>query len=494
MSSFVHSDQGYVLHYDTKLVNPKGRDQEDRAAVLYSGGVHKQPYLLGIPKFLSSSGKDVETGVVNELEKYKIPLEECIATCYDTKASNSGYKSGAHFRLERRNGHAILELECRKHVYELHVTHANKAVFGSTKGPQKTHYRKFKDSWSSLQLDTDSMCLFDWEEFSDQQFLIDKARQSLAWAEWHLDHGTFPRDDYHELNELIVVYLGGAVTGGFTPKRKGAMYEARFMADCIYLLSMELFSKEIMMDNILATRVHKMAVFVAVWHGPNFLKCGLTASAPATDLDYFYDMMELSEVTDPDFSRIRVYVTESFQRHTSYLKPPQVIFALFDERSSANDRQLLASALSAIPRPDDSPSYFKAGKLDDVSLVCSKKECVGSVLCMDEDDKFYPKKTLASFLSEKSYLLFNLLKIEDLSWLTAPVALWSCVPSYILARDFVKQLLTLNDGAERGIKLMQELIDRTQDEEDLQYLAQYVSHYRKSIGHTKKDYEKLADI
>ena len=155
--------------------------------MLYSGGVHKQPYMLGIPKFLSSSGKDVETGVVNKLEKYKIPLEECIATCYDTTASNSGYKSGAHFRLERRIGHAILELECRKHVYELHVTHANKAVFGSTKGPQKTHYKKFKDSWSSLQLDTDTMCLFDWEEFSDQQFLIDKAKQSLAWEEWHLE-------------------------------------------------------------------------------------------------------------------------------------------------------------------------------------------------------------------------------------------------------------------------------------------------------------------
>ena len=128
MSSFVQSDKGYILHYDTKLVNPKGRDQEDRAAVLYSGGLHKQPYLLGIPKFLSSSGKDVETGVVNEIEKYKIPLEECIGTCYDTTASNSGYKSGAHFRLEKRIGHAILELECRKHVYELHVTHANKVL------------------------------------------------------------------------------------------------------------------------------------------------------------------------------------------------------------------------------------------------------------------------------------------------------------------------------------------------------------------------------
>ena len=83
------------------------------------------------------------------------------------------------------------------------------------------------------------------------------------------------------------------------------MHKAIVMADCIYLLSIELSSKEFMMDN-----------------RPRFIN------------------------------------------NWSYLKPPQVIFALFDERSSA-----IASALSTIPRPDNSPSYFKAGKLDDVSLV-----------------------------------------------------------------------------------------------------------------------------
>ena len=42
-----------------------------------------------------------------------------------------------------------------------------------------------------------------------------------------------------------------------------------------------------------------------------------------------------------------------------------------------------------------------------------------------------------------------------------------------------------------GIKLMQELIDRTEDETELQLLAQCVSLHRKEIGFTKKDYEKL---
>ena len=110
---------------------------------------------------------------------------------------------------------------------------------------------------------------------------------------------------------------------------------------------------------------------------------------------------------------------------------------------------------------------------------------------MNDAGDLYPPKPLASLVSVRSYLLFNLLKIEDLTWLEAPVCLWPCFPTYVQARDFVRQLLTVNDGAERGIKLMQELIDRTQDEMELQYLAQCVTQHRQAIGHTKKDYEKL---
>ena len=94
---------------------------------------------------------------------------------------------------------------------------------------------------------------------------------------------------------MIAVYLGGQVPGGFKPKRKGAVHDARFMADAIYLLSMELFSTVYKMDSVLASQVHKMAVFVAVWHGPNFLKCGLASSAPANDLQYFYEMIDLQK-------------------------------------------------------------------------------------------------------------------------------------------------------------------------------------------------------
>ena len=66
------------------------------------------------------------------------------------------------------------------------------------------------------------------------------------------------------------------------------------------------------------------------------------------------------------------------------------------------DRKNLSSAPSAIPRLDTSPSNFKPGKLAEVPLVFSQKECVGSSLCVNEALDLYPQKTLARLLSCKS--------------------------------------------------------------------------------------------
>ena len=135
-------------------------------------------------------------GVLAQTEEYNIDLKDCIATCNDTAASNSGAKEGAHFRIERRVEHGILELKCRKHVGELHVTHANKAIFGATKGPQETHSKRLKKDWLSMELNTSSMQLYDWQKYASNTFIIDKVKQSLAWTLWHLQQGKFPCDDY----------------------------------------------------------------------------------------------------------------------------------------------------------------------------------------------------------------------------------------------------------------------------------------------------------
>ena len=59
-------------------------------------------------------------------------------------------------------------------------------------------------------MDRSSLVLWKWPDDSDS-FLFKQAEKILEWAEERMVNGTFPREDYRELLELTVVYLGGTV-------------------------------------------------------------------------------------------------------------------------------------------------------------------------------------------------------------------------------------------------------------------------------------------
>ena len=127
-------------------------------------------------------------------------------------------------------------------------------------------------------------------------------------------------------------------------------------------------------------------------------------------------------------SRKGAHVSESIQIPTSKL-PKWSFLSLTTSWSLLSDRnlqQLLLPSQDQISLPHIS------------NLVCSMKECVGSSLCRNDSGELFPRKTLASLTC---YSIF---------WLETPVALWNCIPSYIKARDCVRDLVVVTDGAERG--------------------------------------------
>ena len=59
-----------------------------------------------------------------------------------------------------------------------------------------------------------SLCLWEWLEevrVRPHTFYTARALEVKEWAEEQLLRGSFGRDDYRELCELIVVFLGGEV-------------------------------------------------------------------------------------------------------------------------------------------------------------------------------------------------------------------------------------------------------------------------------------------
>ena len=88
--------------------------------------------------------------------------------------------------------------------------------------------------------------------------------------------GSFGRDDYRELCELIIKYLGGQV-----------------LASSLYILKLALLAnvcpRGLLTPNML-DGIDKMAQFIAIFHGPWYLQARIAAAAPRLDLQLWQDM------------------------------------------------------------------------------------------------------------------------------------------------------------------------------------------------------------
>ena len=94
---------------------------------------------------------------------------------------------------------------------------------------------------------------------------------------------------------------------------------------------------------------------------------------------------------------------------------------------------------------------------------------------------------LSSFISEDSWLIFDLLGLKDeQEWLQTLFIMWDKFKNF----RFLVQVLSLtvvNDLAERGIHLATDFIDRCRDEEQRQALLQVVEDHRSRFPDYKKD-------
>ena len=99
----------------------------------------------------------------------------------------------------------------------------------------------------------------------------------LAWGQGHLLEGTFPRGDYREFLQLVVVSLGGEREKGFTFKVPGADHHARWMSKGIYYLKMFLLSHQFRLSEEEREQVRRIVIIVII----NYARAWFEASLPS---------------------------------------------------------------------------------------------------------------------------------------------------------------------------------------------------------------------
>ena len=168
----------------------------------------------------------------------------------------------------------------------------------------------------------------------------------------------------------------------------------------------------------------------------------------------------------------------SLNRHKWYLTEELMIMCLADEDLQDEIRSAIATRLTEIPR------YYADFDLGNSNFPkCSFDESDGII-------------GMVSLVGVRSWTIFNMLGLDDdnLQWLSAKVDHWIVFEGYQRFSRFVKSLSVVNDAAERGVKLIQDFINVSNDEVVRQELMLAVSEHRKahSSEHTKESLKNLS--
>lgn len=279
-------------------------------------------------------------------------------------------------------GAPILWLACRRHVGELHVARAVEAATGATKDPGMQLFRRLKAEWKEIQIDYEDLVKFDYNSVAPH--LQGIAKNVLTWGLKELEKGTFPRDDYKELLELVIISLGGEVEG-FTFKLPGPDHHARWMSKCIYCIKLRLLCKVFNMTAEENLQVEQITEFVILFYAKYWFMTPLACCSARNDLEFMSNILAYRE------RRVELAwkVLKSCYRHMWYVTPQVITLSLLDLDLEDTTRENIARTLHGTERKE-----LETGKPTFPVLPWGPRQA---------------RLDMASLVGPESWLLFDLL-------------------------------------------------------------------------------------
>src|SRR6218665_275094 len=444
-----------VLHWDGKIMENytgPGRERVDRLPILVSG--QNVVKLLSVPKLHDSTAVTIANDISKTIDDWGL-WDRIAGLCFDTTASNTGAKGGVCLRVEQKVGRKLLHLACRHHILELILAHVF-SLHDVSKSPNIEIFTHFKEYWP--QIDHTGYCTA-LEDQSLAAVIAPWKDSVIAFAVCELEEYQ-SRDDYRELLELTIIFLGGIPPRGIHFLYPGAVHRARWMTKAIYSIKMVLFRNQYNLQKqqkasrrgssasygqTVWNHLKSVSIFVTHIYVRYWFQCPSATGAPRNDLDL---LSELFLYPDKNVAKA---ATTAFDRHLWYLSEHLIAFAFFDEEVSHEEKRLMVAAL---------------------------RQNVGSE---DPLKRIYPFKephSLHNFVTTSSLQFFKILMLDE-EFLEHDPSEWDNLEQYKRSQDICRSVKVVNDFAERGVALIQQFNGSlTRDEEQKQFLLQVVEHHR----------------
>lgn len=438
-----------VLHWDGKLMNDLTGDKKvDRLPIIVSGCGTEQ--LLCVPKLSSGTGKSMANAMIATLTDWGI-TDNIRALSFDTTSSNTGRINGACTLVEQELGRNLLHLGCRHHIHEIILEEVFSTTMGPSSGPDIQLFKRFKAFWSNIV-------------FTDYKPGIDVPNIAIALADVLDETKSFitdqldrshQREDYRELLELALIFIGGVPRRGLLFRKPGAIHRARFMARLIYALKIYIFRESgFKLTDREVRGLGDFCVFGVASYVKSWFLCRLPSAAPASDLRLMKRLLSVG-------STASLAALNKLCGQLWYLSEELIALAFFDQDVDVMEKRAMVDALSH-QGTEDPPKRITV------------------------DHSEISNKQLHDFVTDNTMNFFHILSIPN-SFLSTDPDSWTTNEAYFEAEAVIRELRVVNDTAERGVALMQDYNALlTKDEEQMQFALQVVKEHRNRFPNSNK--------
>lgn len=440
-----------VVHWDGKMMQAlTSKEKVDRLAILVSGnGLTK---LLNVPVITSGTGESQAQAVYESLLDWNVS-NRVNAMCFDTTASNSGQDAGACTLLEKKLGKTLLALACRHHIMELPVSSVFNVLFGPSSGPKIKLFERFQQKWPQI----DETKFESGIEDHNLCHLITPFKADLiVFIKCQLNNFQ-PRDDYKELLQLTLLFLGENSTKSVHINSPGAVHRARWMAKIIYCLKIYLFRKQFSLSASELSALRNFNLFAVKIYLKNWFECPKATLAPANDLQMMKDLLKYKATN----LKIANAAFKTMSRHMWYLSEKLIGLAFFESTVSVEQKRAMVLSLDKIAPPNP-----------------PRKITV--------DENKIANQELHHFVTKNTREFFKEMQIcED--FLNKDPSFWTEDDNYLKDQKRLWDLKVVNDAAERGVALIQNYnAILTNQEKEKQYLLQVIEKHRQEMPNSNK--------
>src|SRR6218665_3807685 len=291
------------------------------------------------------------------------------------------------------------------------------ATVATTSGPEVGVFKRFQKKWPYINKSSFHIARDD--DFAGMPLGL---LQEMILFYTSAIRDSHPREDYRELLQLCLIFLGEEVDGKLLFRAPGAMYSARWMSKAIYSIKICLFKDQMQLTARETRGLMTVSLFVSLIYARFWHEAPVAQKAPLNDLKQL-NLLHQYPVSDKASAALR--------RHLWYFSEHLVLLALFDERVDDELKTAMVRNLSCAPNK----IFLK--RMDNKNF-----------------DHCAP---LSEYVTSRSMMFFDLLSTDgqedSKSFLMKPPALRSDDATFQEMSAKVKLLKVVNDAVERRCAL-----------------------------------------